>query len=141
MTPRKATAAARLAKDPMFCTDDACADLAVLDGKCIRHMDAPEGDPRPGPNVAEDVPEITMDPGAAFGLAAIMLEVTADCMADGGETTPELIGGLAAVTGMPLDVAAGLLMATTMLAVTGELTPEVLHAAAERYTNQAKEEV
>jgi hypothetical protein len=140
MTARNGAAAKRLAKDPTLCTDDGCELQAVIDGKCIIHAPGPNS-PEAQTAAADAEPDpIGFDYAAAMGLAAILLEVTADCLADGGEMTEELLGGMAAVTGMPLDVAAGLLLATTLIARAGELDESVLKAAAERYTQQLSEE-
>jgi hypothetical protein len=140
VTPRAKAAAAKLAKDPMLCTDDTCANLAVLDGKCIVH--APMVGNPPEAEAASEPPNEAayFNGGSALALAAILLMTTGDVLANDGETTDEILGGMAAVTGMPLDTAAGLLLATTLLARAGELTPEVLQAAAEKYTQQASEE-
>jgi hypothetical protein len=140
MTAAKGAKAAQLAKDPTLCTDAGCELAAVIDGKCIIHAPMPEGQPAIPPAQPSDEEEISFSGSAALALAAVLLMTTGDVLANDGETSEEILGGLSAVTGMPLDVAAGLLLATTLLARTGELTAEVLQAAAERYTQQAQQE-
>ena len=140
MTARKPKVATLPVEPDGLCNDPVCGLSAVIDGWCILHAPDPGGDAPAAPAAPAPNPAAEFNGGAAVGLAAILLEVTADCLADDGKTTDELVGGLAAVTGMPLDVAAGLLLATTTLATAGELTYETLHAAAERYTTQAQED-
>jgi hypothetical protein len=115
------------------CDDKTCELVAIItddDGGvwCLLHAPTPEGYETPDP--AE---EITFDEDASLKLAAVLLMATADCLRNDGDQVPETVGTLAAATGMPLDVASGILLVTTLIAVNGELSPEVLDAAAAKY--------
>lgn len=140
MTARKVKPPPMPIEPDGLCNDPVCGLTAVIDGWCILHAPDPEGAPPANHNPAEDEPEISFNGSSALALAAVLIMTTADILDNEGETTDEILGGLAAVTGMPLDVAAGLLLTTTLLAQAGELTSKVLKAAAETYTKQAQEE-
>lgn len=70
-----------------------------------------------------------LDDVAARALASIILERTADTLHDGGEHAANALLALASDSGLMLDIAAGLLMATAWLAGAGALTPEAVFAA------------
>jgi len=123
------------------CHDALCELVAVVtddDGVpwCIVHAPTPEG--YEGFDPAD---EVIFNEHASTTLAAVLLMATADCLRENGAMVPETIGTIAAATGMPLDVATGILLVTTLIAVGGELSPETLEEAAARYGNLSDDEV
>lgn len=94
-------------------------------------------EPRKGQQLSNtDVPEV-FDAEAATGLASVVLGLTSQCLADGGASAGLAMKSLATETGFDLDVAAGILQATTAIATMGDVTAEQLAATAETYEQAA----
>lgn len=82
----------------------------------------------------------TFDPAAAAGFAATVLYATADTCDDIEHAAAQAMANLAETTGTPLDLAAGILLATSTLLANVTINPEDIRAAADRYRDQAQEE-
>lgn len=71
-----------------------------------------------------------LDDVAANALASIILERTADTLHDDGNAAALALVALTADTGLPYDVTAGILVATSFLAGAGRLDAQEVFAAA-----------
>jgi hypothetical protein len=74
--------------------------------------------------------EPELDDVAARALASIILEQTAEAVDNGGAGSAGALVALSDLTGMSLDVCAGVLMATSWLAGTGGIMPVAINAGA-----------
>lgn len=85
------------------------------------------------------MPDQQFDDAAATGYAALLLLATADALDPDENSAAFAMANLSETTGQPLDLAAGAIMATTMIAGAGDLTAETLRDAAARYEQLAQE--
>lgn len=74
------------------------------------------------------------------GLAAILLDHTAMSLDTADDAVEAAMRSLAEATNMPLDFAAGILLATSWMATTGELLSEELSAGADLFEAQATDD-
>lgn len=82
----------------------------------------------------------TFDPAAATGFAAMVLHATADALDTADDAVPGAIANLSELSGCPLDLSAGILLATTAVLATAGVTADQLHQLAATYTAEAEKE-
>ncbi len=70
-----------------------------------------------------------IDDVASRALASIILERTADAVYDGGKNAADALTAMTEDTGLPLEIAAGLLYVTSFLVGAGNIAPEDVYAA------------
>lgn len=126
----------------VLCGAPDCTNVKIFDTvdgpRCFVHAPDNDADREPEAVAAENGPAFSVD--VVAGLAAMILDHAAMTMTGADDAADAAMRSLAEASAMPLDFAAGVLLALTTVVAAGEVSDEQLTSLAERFEAQAEGE-